>query len=68
MSQVRGRITGEEAMAQLQEDEWPADGEQTTIEKEVEVDPINGPKDPDRPLNREPEDGADEPAWHQRRG
>jgi hypothetical protein len=33
-------------MAQLKEDEWPADREPTTTEREVASDPVNGPKDP----------------------
>jgi hypothetical protein len=46
-------------MPQLKEDEWPADHEPTTTEHEAQVDPINGPKDPDRPIHRAPEPAAD---------
>ena len=43
-------------MAQLKEDEWPADQEKTTQEQEVERDPIDGPKDPHD--NRKPHHGT----------
>jgi hypothetical protein len=36
-------------MAQLKEDEWPGDKEQTTTEQEVARDRVNGPKDPHDP-------------------
>jgi hypothetical protein len=56
-------------MAQLKEDEWPADREPTTTEHEAEVDPLNGPKDPERPINRGPDIPSPErPATHERRG
>jgi hypothetical protein len=42
-------------MAQLKEDEWPADREPTTTEHEAEVDPRNGPKDPERQIDRAPD-------------
>ena len=40
-------------MAQLKEDEWPADREETTIEQQVARDPEHGPKDPDDPRHPE---------------
>ena len=43
-------------MAQLKEDEWPADDEPTTQEQEVARDPIDGPKDPHD--NRKPHYGT----------
>jgi hypothetical protein len=36
-------------MAQLKEDEWPADREPTTQEQEVARDPVHASKDPHDP-------------------
>ena len=54
-------------MAQLKEDEWPDDREPTTTEHEAEVDPINGPKDPDRPVDHAPDSGASSSVHSQNR-
>lgn len=39
-------LASSKRMAQLKEDEFPADREPTTHEQQVATDPINGPKDP----------------------